>query len=173
MTAGFSPELFADVQRDEGLRLRAYPDPLSPLALACLKAKIDFTRRYDALPGWRKLSGEPWTIGYGSTKGVKQGDVWTLEHALEALAEDLSSHCAAALTKWPWLVNLDPVRRNVILNMAFNMGVKRLSAFVNTLAALKARDYAACADGMADSLWAKQTGDRAERLIKQMRTGKR
>jgi lysozyme len=170
---GFSPELFTDVQRDEGLRLRAYPDPLSPLALACIKAKIDFTRHYDALPGWRKLSGDPWTNGYGSTKGVKQGDVWTIEHALEVLAEDLSSHCAAALTAWPWLVNLDSVRRDVILNMAFNMGVKRLSAFVNTLAALKARDYAACADGMGASRWAKQTGDRAVRLIAQMRTGKR
>jgi lysozyme len=70
----------------------------------------------------------------------------------------------------PWWRSLDAVRQRVVLNMAFNMQGKLLT-FTNTLAAIKAGKHAAAADGMLDSLWAKQVGDRAKRLADMMRTG--
>lgn len=51
------------VARHEGLRLQAYPDP--------------------------GTGGEPWTIGYGHTRGVRPGMVITQQQALDFLAEDM------------------------------------------------------------------------------------
>ena len=71
----------------------------------------------------------------------------------------------------PWFEELDEVRQGVLLNMAYQMGVVGLLKFKNTLAAIKARQYTAASVGMLDSLWARQTPERAERLATQMRTG--
>ena len=57
-----------------------------------------------------------------------------------------------------------------MMNMAFNMQGKLLT-FVDTLAAMKRGDYAAAADGMLNSLWARQVGARATRLAAMMRSG--
>lgn len=70
----------------------------------------------------------------------------------------------------PWWRQLDPVRQRVIMNTGFNMQGKLLT-FVNTLAAMKRGDYGAAADGMLNSLWAKQVGARAARLADMMRGG--
>jgi len=70
----------------------------------------------------------------------------------------------------PWWRSLDPVRQRVMMNMAFNMQGKLLT-FVDTLAAMKRGDYAAAADGMLNSLWARQVGARATRLAAMMRSG--
>lgn len=70
----------------------------------------------------------------------------------------------------PWWQSLDPVRQRVMMNMAFNMQGKLLT-FVNTLAAMQRGDYGVAADGMLNSLWAKQVGARATRLAAMMRSG--
>ena len=59
----------------------------------------------------------------------------------------------------------------MLADMCFNLGINRLLGFKNTLAAIKAGDYEAAADGMLASMWAKQVGKRAHRLIKMMREG--
>ncbi|MBR8303685.1 glycoside hydrolase family protein [Burkholderia dolosa] len=69
-----------------------------------------------------------------------------------------------------WWRSLDPVRQRVVMNMAFNMQGKLLT-FIITLAAIQRGDYDAAADGMLNSLWAKQVGARAQRLADMMRSG--
>lgn len=71
----------------------------------------------------------------------------------------------------PWFDELDVARQGVLLNMAFQMGVDGLLKFKNTLRHVQARQWTAASVGMLDSLWAKQTPERAERLAEQMRTG--
>lgn len=71
----------------------------------------------------------------------------------------------------PWWRSMTEARQVVIANMAFNLGIKRLLGFVNTLAAMKAGRYDAAALGMLDSKWADQVGQRAVRLAAIMRTG--
>lgn len=180
-----SPELVASTALGEGLRLEAYPDPLSPLAQACVKAKIDFTRAYRKLPGWQALDGSPWTIGCGHTgPEVHPGLTWTEEKAKAVLLMDLDRHIEELIAKEPWISRLDPVRRDVLYEMAFNMGVgyppakagakgRGLRAFVNTLAAVRRGDYEAATAGMLASAWASQVGSRAQRLAKAMRSGVR
>lgn len=161
-------DLAADLRRDEGLRLKAYPDPLSALGRAMA---LPASRRSH---GWESLPGHPWTVGYGHTGlDVGPGTVWTLEKAEATLAKDIEALVAQLDKKLPWWRKLDPVRRDVVANMAFNLGVAGLLTFKNTLARLKAGDYPAAAVGMAASLWAAQVEDRAKRLVAMMRTGSR
>lgn len=147
------PILVSDLKRDEGLRLTAYGDPLT--------------------------GREPWTIGYGHTgPEVRQGLTWTQQQAEAALISDIEEHNAQLVAALPWVARLDPARQRVLQNMAFNLGVgkpggtKGLLGFKNTLGMIERGEYAAAADAMLKSLWAKQVGQRAVRLSNTMRTGK-
>lgn len=140
-TGTVDPILIADLKRDEGLRLKGYKDTVGV-----------------------------WTVGYGHAH-VAPGTVWTQEQAEAALIEDVKKHNAELAKALPWIVQLDPVRRRVLQNMAFNLGVKGLLGFKNTLTMVQAGDYAGAARGMLNSLWAKQVKGRAVRLAEQMRTG--
>lgn len=60
--------------------------------------------------------------------------------------------------------------KQIIANMMFNLGLAKLSQFVNLIKAIKRGDYEAAAQSMENSLWYKQVGKRAERLVSRMRT---
>lgn len=146
------PQLIADLKRDEGLRLAAYPDPIT--------------------------HGEPWTIGYGHCgPEVHPGLVWTQADADAALLADIERHSAELRAALSWVSGLDPARQRVLDNMAFNLGVgvaggnHGLLSFKNTLGMVQGGRYFGAADGMLRSLWAKQVGSRAIRLAETMRTG--
>jgi lysozyme len=71
----------------------------------------------------------------------------------------------------PWWRQLSEARQNVLANMAFNLGIKKLLGFTQTLELIKAGRYDAAAKEMLDSAWAKQVGARATRLSNIMRKG--
>lgn len=85
------------------------------------------------------------------------------------LQNDIASATAKLERLYPWFSALDPVRQAVLINMTFNMG--SISSFPRMLALVQAGDYAGAAAEMLDSLWARQVGDRAQRLSQQMQTG--
>ena len=144
MSLSIEPELIQQVKRDEGLRLKAYWDPI----------------------------GKVWTVGYGHTgPDVTEGTVWTLAQAEAALAEDLNTAADEVDRAFPWAESMGVVRWSVLVNMAFNMGIERLSEFHMMLAAAQAGDFEEAAAQMLNSLWASQVGDRATQLAQQMRTG--
>lgn len=72
----------------------------------------------------------------------------------------------------PWWRTLDAVRSRVIVDMAFNLGIRGLLGFKNTLALVKSGNYEAAAQNMGKSLWASQVKGRATRLAQMMRTGR-
>lgn len=85
----------ADLIREfEGLRLKAYPDP--------------------------GTGGEPWTIGYGHTGGVKKGDTCTIEQANAWLAEDMAE--AYAVIDKAVTVPLTRQQRDALCSFVFNVG---------------------------------------------------
>ena len=133
-----TPQLVSDLQRDEGLRLSAYPDPLS--------------------------GGEPYTIGYGHTGGVHVSEVWTQEEAETTLLQDIAVAEQSLDRSLPWWRELDDVRQDALCNMCFNLGISRLLGFHNMLVDLQANDYDGAASEMLDSKWAVQVGARAQRL---------
>ena len=67
--------------------------------------------------------------------------------------------------------DLDPVRRAVVIDMLFNLGLVRFSRFKNTIKAIRAGDWEQAAKGMENSLWYSQVRTRAVRLVRMMRTG--
>ena len=73
--------------------------------------------------------------------------------------------------KFPFIVGFGDVRTRVLLDMAFNLGVPRLSAFSNMWGALEEGDYKQAAVEMLDSRWARQVGRRATNLSQMMETG--
>jgi lysozyme len=87
------------------------------------------------------------------------------------LQNDLDDRITQLSKRLTWFDSLDDARRGVIVNMSFQLGIEGLLGFENTLAMIERGDYDSAADGMLQSLWAKQTPERAKRLSEQMRTG--
>jgi lysozyme len=68
-------------------------------------------------------------------------------------------------------LDLDSVRKAVIIDMLFNLGLIRFRSFVKMIDALKAEDYLLAAKEMIASRWAEQTKSRALELAAMMRNG--
>lgn len=111
----------------------------------------------------------------------KKGDYGTsLITRAEALAvcrADILRVEAATRLHFSIYDQLDPVRQRVVLDMAFNMGLKALG-FRNAIAAAKARDWSATSREMYKSKWSRQVGDgpggkrdRCDRLAQMVLTG--
>ena len=110
------------------------------------------------------------TVGYGHA--LLQGS--KIPHMVAELLFDQDFDIAVKdyeILTLRWSINLDPVRRGVLVNMLFNMGMSRVSRFQKMLTALQAGDYDKAADEMLDSRWATQVGKRADELAKIMRNG--
>jgi lysozyme len=61
---------------------------------------------------------------------------------------------------------LNEIRRGVLIEMVFQMGIHGVSKFKRFLAACVAHDWTRAADEMLDSKWAKQTPERARELAR-------
>lgn len=70
-----------------------------------------------------------------------------------------------------WFHGLSDVRKRVIVNMVFNLGLEKFKGFEKTIAAIMAGDWETAAAEMLDSLWHKQVKGRAERLASMMLNG--
>jgi lysozyme len=108
------------------------------------------------------------TIGVG--RNLEDRGI-TLSEARMLLANDLADVRNGLLNALPWVAKLDDVRQRVLIDMAFNLGLKGLLEFKRTLAAVQAGQYQQAATMMLQSRWAKQVGQRAERLSRMMVTG--
>lgn len=87
------------------------------------------------------------------------------------LLDDIQIATNALEGNFPWTCDLDPVRQEVPINMTFNMGVRELAKFQEFLGYLRTGNWQNAAAAMLDSLWAKQVGDRAQRLAIQIQSG--
>ncbi|AXZ12060.1 glycoside hydrolase family protein [Klebsiella pneumoniae] len=94
------------------------------------------------------------------------GDAWK-QVIVDQKANEMSQRpsIAAAINA------CNPPRRDVLISMAYQMGVDGLAGFKNTLKLIADGNFIAAADGMLNSLWAKQTPNRAKRHADVMRTG--
>ena len=110
------------------------------------------------------------TIGIGRNLddcGISQSEAYVM------LINDIMNCEKQLQAKIPDIYNgLDEVRKSVLLNMCFNLGISGLLGFKNTLAFIKAGDWERAANNMLVSRWAKQVGRRAIELSELMRKGK-
>ena len=119
----------------EGLRLKAYPDPAT--------------------------GTEPWTIGYGATRGVTKGMTITVEQADRMLVNDVARfepelerllNVAVSQNQW-----------DALMSFVYNLGAPNLASST-LLKMLNAGDYARAADQF--SRWNKAAGKEMPGLTK-------
>lgn len=94
------------------------------------------------------------------------GDVW-LESFVNKTIGNMNSNPSIVAA----LKACNEARRDILISMAYQMGVNGLAGFKNTLAMVAAGNYTGAANGMLSSAWAKQTPNRAKRHAEVMRTG--
>lgn len=113
-----------------------------------------------------------WTIGVGRLVDKrKTGSGLRPEEITFLLNNDIDDRIDALTRRLPWFQDLDDARKGVLLNMSFQMGVEGLLGFERTLALIRDGKYENAAHAMLQSLWAKQTPERAKRMAEQMRSG--
>lgn len=131
-------QIKTDLRIDEGLRLEVY----------------------ECTEGMR-------TIGYGHADPRLPDDaVWTLDHAEQTLSKDtkyamMSAELLVGAVVW---YRLGSHRKRALTNMAYQLGYRRLSGFKKMIQAVKNGQWQLAHDEALDSLWAKQTPNRARRV---------
>ncbi|MFK3971128.1 lysozyme [Pseudomonas sp. NPDC087358] len=123
------------IKSSEGLSLTAYPDPAT--------------------------GAEPWTIGYGTTRGVKPGMKITAEQAEQYLKADVARFEPelAALVKVPLTQN----QWDALMSFVYNLGTPNLASST-LLKLLNAGDYVRAADQFGR--WNKAAGKELPGLTK-------
>jgi len=105
---------------------------------------------------------DKWTIGYG---------IEVQDHGLsEKEAEDLLRQRVMAVVdevhmNYPFIKSAPLPIKLSFYNMAYNLGITRLSKFKKMIAALEATDYLTASEEAKDSQWYSQVGERAERIV--------
>ena len=118
--------------------------------------------------GWRDKAYQDsegiWTVGYGRNLQELKID----KHLGEKWLEDDLKTARLAANRLPEYALLTDERKDVLVEMVYNMGPSRVAGFRMMLAAIRDGDWEEAAIQMLDSKWAKQVGVRARRLAKQM-----
>lgn len=124
---------------DEGLRLKAYPDPITKAA--------------------------PWTIGYGQTgPGITGQTVWTQAQADSAVLIRVNWISLQLTNYFSYFKNLSSVRQDVLINIAYNIGVAGLIRWTITLAAIGRGDFISAANDIrTNTVWKREVGERVDR----------
>lgn len=90
--------------------------------------------------------------------------------AMFMLGNDLRGALAYA-AQFPWWETLDPVRRRVIAQMLFQLGLPHFLEFKDLQRALTMGHWSQASQEMLDSKWAHETPLRVQRLATRMATG--
>lgn len=105
------------------------------------------------------------TIGYGRNlddKGITKAEAFMM------LKNDIEEAYLDLIGELPWFHSLPQDKKDVLINMTFNLGINGLLKFKKMLDAVYRADYKRASIEMLDSKWAKQVGSRAIELAKQM-----
>lgn len=114
-----------------------------------------------------------WTIGYGHHDGVTSKTAPINEGDAEILlTERMEEAWDDAEAVVPSFNQLDGPRKGALLNLAYNLGRKKLSGFHGTINAIENQDWDLVERRLLNSLYARQVGRRATRLGYRLRTGK-
>jgi len=107
-----------------------------------------------------KCPSDKWTIGYGFN--LESGI--TEEEASLLLTIRVNEINKLLRQKLDWLIYAEPEVKNVLTNMAYQIGITGLLKFKKTLKYLKSKEYGLASMEMIDSKWFDQTPERAKRL---------
>ena len=101
------------------------------------------------------------TIGYGFA--IKDLEL-TEEIAELILTKKLAELQLRICNAFEWFIDSPQDVQDVVTNMCYQLGLSGFSKFKKTIYYLETQQYDEAADEMLDSLWAKQTPNRAKEL---------
>jgi len=108
------------------------------------------------------------TIGYGfnlDDVGISEEEAeLLLEFRLRKLEEEM-------FHTYYWFRYMSEARKAVVLSMIYQLGMNGLLKFKKMISALEDEDYTLAASEGLDSLWAKQTPERATRQMQILKHG--
>lgn len=140
-------EVVVDIANDEGVVFEIYEDHLG-----------------------NKTVG----IGHLITKddpeyGLPTGTPVSEQRVMELYEQDLDTAVDDVFTLFPMVREYPNRVKRVLINMAFNLGLKRLAGFKRMIGHVKRCNWFEAADEMLRSKWATQVPNRANALAKMMR----
>ena len=105
------------------------------------------------------------TIGYGfAIKDLTMDeDVATL-----ILMKKLHTLLQRITVAFPWFKDIDETAKKVVINMCYQLGIRGFSKFKKTIYYLETEQYEEASIEMLNSLWAKQTPNRAKELSEEI-----
>jgi lysozyme len=122
-----------------------------------------------------------WTIGVGHLLPDPRNPKWNGMRITQARCDDLfqkdwNKHVALVEKYAPWALEFDEVRKYVVIDMTFNLGIEPFDGdgfkdwpmFVKQL---RTGNWAAANANMRSTLWARQVKGRARRLARMVLTG--
>ena len=105
------------------------------------------------------------TIGYGFA--IK--DLYLSKDVCDIiLTEKLAELELNISKKFEWYDNSNEIVKDVVVNMCYQIGLSGFSKFKKTIYYLETEQYEEASIEMLDSLWAKQTPNRAKELSEQI-----
>ena len=113
-----------------------------------------------------KCTGDKWTIGVGrnlEAKGISE------DEAMLLLDNDIKDAKAAARRLIRTFDKLSDDRKIALVSMVFQMGERGVSKFRNMIKCIEMQSFDIAATEMLDSVWARQTPNRAKRLAEMMK----
>ncbi|MFY9090300.1 glycoside hydrolase family protein [Arcobacter aquimarinus] len=120
---------------------------------------MDFTKLKESIIRFEGLELKPYkcpanklSIGYG--RNLEDNGI-SINEAIYMLENDLLNIKLELEDKLPVFNRLDDIRQNVLLEMAYNMGISKLLNFKKTIQHLKKFDYVEASKEMLDSKWHK------------------
>ncbi|WFX59755.1 glycoside hydrolase family protein [Enterobacter roggenkampii] len=150
------------IKYDERVKYSLYKDSLGYYTIGVGHLVTKSTNKDTALDILDKKFGR-------LTKGVITSD-----EAEDLLLEDIQS-TIIGIQNNPTLSKLynllDSVRKFALINMCFQLGVSGVVVFKKSLAALLIKDWDEAEKQLKDSLWYRQTTNRAKRVISVFKTG--
>jgi len=109
------------------------------------------------------LTGGEWKYlldkGWLKVQITEEGGQWLMEQDVVVIR----GQCARMFDFWP---NLNDARRDVLVEMAFQMSIQRLVGFKDMMAAIRAGQWKTAAQAGLDSKWAREDSPgRAQELM--------
>jgi len=101
------------------------------------------------------------TIGYGFAIKDLELDKDICDIILERKLKDLESRVKL---KFDWYIDMPKEIQDVVMEMCYQLGVTGVSKFKKTIAYLQNKQWKEASVEMLDSLWARQTPNRAQEM---------
>lgn len=108
------------------------------------------------------------TIGYG--RNIEDNGI-SISEAEAMLNNDIQSFRDILYHRYKWYAGLSQVRKAVVIDMTFNLGISRFAKFKKTIEFIRQGEFGKASVEMLDSNWANQVGYRATELSKLFKKG--